>query len=204
MIGLPARRLGLTGGIGSGKSTVAAMLAALGATVIDSDAIARAVTAPGGAALPRIRAEFGGSCFTPEGFLDREVMRQQVFNDTAARLRLEAIIHPMVASHTASQALDAEAGGAACLVFDVPLLVESGRWRQQVHQVLVVDCLESTQQARVMARNGWSREIAEQVMAGQVSRAERLAAADICLYNEGISLADLKVLVEEAANRFGL
>ncbi|OOG41180.1 dephospho-CoA kinase [Polaromonas sp. A23] len=194
--------VGLTGGIGSGKSTVAAMLVDCGAAVIDSDAIARAATAPGGAAIAPIARQFGVAFVTAEGAMDRDAMRQLVFADPQAKSRLEAIVHPLVGEETARQAAKAD---SACVVFDVPLLVESGRWRQRVDKVLVIDCSEETQITRVMARNGWSREAVQQIIAGQASRDERLAAADICIYNEeALSLAALKVMVRELAQRFGL
>ncbi|MDO8374669.1 MAG: dephospho-CoA kinase, partial [Polaromonas sp.] len=113
-----------------------------------------------------------------------------------------AIVHPLVGEETARQAAQA---ASACIVFDVPLLVESGRWRQRVDQVLVVDCSEATQVSRVMARNGWTREAVERVMAGQASRDQRLAAADICIYNDApLSLAALAVMVRQLSQRFGL
>ena len=199
---MQALHVGLTGGIGSGKSTVAAMLADCGAAVIDSDAIARAVTAPGGTAIGPIARQFGAAFVTPEGAMDRDAMRRLVFADAQAKSQLEAIVHPLVGEETSRQAAKAN---SACVVFDVPLLVESGRWRQRVDQVLVVDCSEATQIARVMARNGWSREAVQQVIAGQAGRDRRLAAADICIYNdELLSLAALKVMVRELAQRFGL
>ena len=197
-----ALRLGLTGGIGSGKSTVATMLADCGAAVIDSDAISRQVTAPGGAAMDRIADQFGARFITPEGGLNRDAMRELVFADAGAKMQLEAIVHPLVGEETARQAAQA---ASACIVFDVPLLVESGRWRQRVDQVLVVDCSEATQVSRVMARNGWTREAVERVMAGQASRDQRLAAADICIYNDApLSLAALAVMVRQLSQRFGL
>jgi dephospho-CoA kinase len=198
------RRIGLTGGIGSGKSTVAQLLADCGAVIVDADAVSRLMTAAGGAAMPAIGQVFGASFVTPAGALDRDAMRQQVFSDPAAKLRLEAIVHPLVTAETARQALAAEQDGAACLVFDVPLLVESGRWRAQVHQVLVVDCSEEMQISRVMARNGWPREAVQKVLAVQATRAQRLAAADMCIYNETLTLAELASLVRSSAVRFGL
>ncbi len=127
-------RLGLTGGIGSGKSTVAQMLAARGAAVIDSDAIARSVTAANGPAMPAIAEAFGKEFVTPDGALDRERMRALVFSDPSAKLRLEAIVHPLVGLATQAQAQAAIQAGHALLVFDVPLLVESPRWRKLVDQ----------------------------------------------------------------------
>ena len=197
-------RIGLTGGIGSGKSTVAGMLAALGAAIIDADAISRQLTAAGGAALPAIAAAFGAGCIDAAGAMDRQAIRTLVFSDPDAKRRLEAIIHPLVANETARQASAAGAAGAPCIVFDVPLLVESGRWRGQLQQVLVIDCSAEQQISRVMRRSGWTREAVQQVMAGQARREQRLAAADICIYNEAVSLAELEVLVRQAARRFGL
>lgn len=204
MTSFVALRIGLTGGIGSGKSTVAKILADCGAVIVDADAISRQLTAAGGDAISAIGQIFGPAFITPEGALDRDAMRQQVFSDPAAKRRLEAIVHPLVTAETARQASAAESSGARCLVFDVPLLVESGRWRQQLHQVLVVDCTEELQISRVMARNGWTREAVQKVMDAQASRAQRLAAADICIYNETQSLADLASLTRTAAARFGL
>jgi len=189
-------RIGLTGGIGSGKSTVGLMLHELGAAVIDADAIARRVTASQGSAMPAIAQTFGADFISPDGALDRERMRAHVFSHPEAKQALEAIIHPLVAQETQRQAQHAIANGHHALVFDVPLLVESGtRWRAQVDRVLVVDCSEETQIERVMARNGWSRETVQAIIAAQASRAQKLAAADWVIDNEGISLEALRASV---------
>ena len=197
-----ALRVGLTGGMGSGKSTVAVMLADCGAALIDSDAISRQLTAPGGAAIGVIAEKFGAGFITAEGAMNRDLMRQLVFGDPQAKRQLEAIVHPLVARETDRQAQQAH---SACIVFDVPLLVESGRWRQQLDQVLVIDCSEETQISRVMARNGWNREAVAQVLATQASRSQRLAAADVCIYNEvPLTLPALALVVGQLALRFGL
>lgn len=198
------QRIGLTGGIGSGKSTVAGMLVALGAARVDADAIARQLTAAGGGALDELVSQFGVQVLAPDGAMNREWMRQRAFSDPAVKRQLESIVHPLVGREAQRQALLAAQAGSACIVFDVPLLVESGRWRQQVDRVLVVDCSEATQIARVMARSGWPRGDVEKVMAGQASRAQRLAAADICLYNDGLTLEALGLRVAQMARRFGL
>lgn len=193
--------LGLTGGIGSGKSTVAHMLQALGAAVMDADAIARSVTAPGGSAMPDIAAQFGAAFVQGDGALDRARMRALVFEDPAAKERLERIVHPRVAQETQRQTEAALAQGHSLLVFDVPLLVESRRWRQQVQRVLVVDCEPATQIARVMARSGLSEQEVTRIMASQSPRATRLRAADAVIYNEGLRLEDLRAQV--AALKWG-
>jgi dephospho-CoA kinase len=192
-------QLGLTGGIGSGKSTVAQMLAARGAAVIDSDAIARSVTAANGSAMPAIAQEFGKEFVAPDGSLDRDRMRALVFSDPSAKLRLEAIVHPLVGIATQAQAQAAVQAGHTLLVFDVPLLVESPRWRKLVDKVLVVDCLESTQITRVMARSGLTREAVENIIRAQATRVQRLAAADITLFNEGLHLEQLQQTVDALA-----
>ncbi len=192
MAGPAALRIGLTGGIGSGKSTVAAALAALGASVIDTDAIARSLTQPGGAAIAAITAQFGAAFVDASGALDRSRMRELAFADPAARQRLEAILHPLIRAETARQA-DAAQGTA--IVFDVPLLIESGRWREQVDRVLVVDCREATQVERVMARSGWTREAVQAVLAQQASRRSRRAGADAVIHNDGLSHEELRAEV---------
>jgi dephospho-CoA kinase len=190
---MPSIRIGLTGGIGSGKSTVATILAAKGATVIDTDAIARRVTLPGGSAIPAVRAEFGAEAIDVTGAMDRERMRALVFADPRARARLEAILHPLIGAETERLA---SASSATPRVFDVPLLVESGRWRPRVDRVLVVDCAEDTQVQRVVARATWTTEIIRAVIAQQASRAARLAAADAVIHNDGITLEQLAMHVE--------
>lgn len=199
-----AFKLGLTGGIGSGKSTVAGMLAELGAAVLDADAISRQVTAPRGLAIEAIRRTFGDALITPEGALDRGHMRELVYADDKARARLEAIIHPLVQQEIWHRAHVAELAGHTCLVFDVPLLVESAHWRSRVDQVLVVDCSAETQVARVMARSALQREAVEAIMAAQASREQRLAVADHVILNDGISLAQLAAQVQKLAPGFGL
>ena len=189
-------RIGLTGGIGSGKSTVGQMLQERGAAVIDADAIARSVTAAHGTAMPAIAQAFGPDFIKPDGALDRERMRAHVFSHPEAKQALEAIIHPLVAQETQRQAQHAITNGHHTLVFDVPLLVESGaRWRAQVDRVLVVDCSEETQIQRVMNRNSWSRETIQAIISAQASRSQKLAAADWVIDNEGISLEALRTRV---------
>ena len=201
-------RIGLTGGIGSGKSTVADMLVAQGAALIDADAISRATTAPGGAAIAPIAAQFGPDVITPDGALNRDAMRQRVFADPSARKRLEAIIHPLVSIESARQAELARHAGMAWAVFDIPLLVESQRWRSQLDKVLVIDCEEATQISRVMAREGagkgWTKETVEKVISSQASRSQRRAAADWVIYNEGLSLAALAEQVQKIVARITL
>jgi dephospho-CoA kinase len=205
-------RIGLTGGIGSGKSTVARMLVEHGAALVDADAISRTVTAAGGAAVSLLAKQFGAKAITAGGAMDRDVMRALVFDNPLARQQLEAIVHPLVSVEAARQAEAARLAGRDCIVFDIPLLVESGRWRQQLDQVLVVDCTEATQLSRVMAREaasksdktGWTADAVKKVIAGQASRAERLAAADASIYNEGLALEELGLLVTQVGRRFGL
>ena len=187
-----AFKLGLTGGIGSGKSTVGQMLADLGATLIDADAISRSLTAEGGLAIPQIANTFGSQAVNAQGALDRDFMRQLVFQDPSARQRLEAIIHPLIGQVTNDQATLAESQGAQLLVFDIPLLVESDRWRPQLNAILVVDCAEETQIQRVMARNRLPRETITQIMAAQATRMQRKAAADWVIYNDGLNFTELR------------
>jgi dephospho-CoA kinase len=187
---MTALRIGLTGGIGSGKSTVGAMLASLGAVVIDTDLIARRLTMPGGAAIDAIRIAFGAGFIGADGGLDRPRMRAAAFDDVDTRRRLEAILHPLIGLEVEREAGIA-AAGAEALVFDVPLLVESGRWRSRVDVVWLVDCDEDLQVERVAARPGWSEPAARAVIAQQSPRAARRRAADAVIHNQGISLAEL-------------
>ncbi|HQX59032.1 MAG: dephospho-CoA kinase [Rhodoferax sp.] len=197
-------RLGLTGGIGSGKSTVAEFFTQHRAVVIDADAISRATTASGGLAIAPIAAAFGADFITADGALDRARMRQASFSDPAARATLESIVHPLVAQESALREQNALDAGAPCIVFDVPLLVESRRWRQRVDLVLVVDCLVEVQISRVMARSGLARDEIERIISAQVSRTERLRAADIVIFNAGPSREQIADEVNQIARRFGL
>jgi len=174
--------VGLTGGIGSGKSLVAALFAERGASVIDTDLIAHQLTGPSGAAMPKIKQTFGDAFLTSDGALDRARMRDHVFADAAARQQLEKILHPLIAQHTEAAA---HASAGDYLVFVVPLLVESGRWVERVDRVLVVDCPESLQIQRVQARNQFSVAQVEAIMATQVQRSERLAVANDVIVNDG-------------------
>lgn len=197
-------RLGLTGGIGSGKSTVAGLLRLRGATVIDADAISRELTAAGGLAVALIAAAFGADFIDATGALDRDKMRRASFSDANVRLRLEAIIHPLVGNASAQQEALAIAGGSNCIVFDIPLLVESSRWRQRVDEVLVIDCPEEVQITRVLARSGLEPSVVRNIIASQASRVQRIRAADVVLFNGGDSLDHLGLEVDQAAHRFGL
>lgn len=206
-----SQKIGLTGGIGSGKSTVARVLVGRGAALVDADAISREVTAPGGSAVEQIARQFGPQALTPAGAMDRDVMRNLAFSNPAVKRQLEAIIHPLVTLESARLAAAAASAGRACILFDIPLLVESNRWRGQLDQVLVVDCSEATQVSRVLARQSqtglqahWTPDAVQKVIASQASRAYRRAAADVCIYNEGLSIDALSELVRKLAHRFGL
>jgi dephospho-CoA kinase len=174
--------VGLTGGIGSGKSAVAALFAELGADVVDTDAIAHELTGRGGAAIGPIREAFGDSVITPEGALDRPAMRRLVFSEPAAKRRLEAILHPMIRGEADLRCVSAQ---GTYVVLVVPLLVETGSYRGRVHRILVVDCAEATQVARTMARSGLSEAEVRSIMAVQAGREARLAAADDVIDNDG-------------------
>ena len=187
-------RIGLTGGIGSGKSTVAAMLQGRGARRVDTDAIARELSGPRGAAVEAVRAAFGAGAIDATGALDRAWMRERVFADPHARATLEALLHPLIGAEAERRA--AAPGDPPCIVFDVPLLVETGRWRDRVDRVLLVDCPIALQVERAMCRSQWPRETVERVIAQQASREARRAAADAVIDNGVDGLERLEADVE--------
>jgi dephospho-CoA kinase len=174
--------VGVTGGIGSGKTTIANLFGELGASIIDTDDIARELTAPGGAALPAIVEQFGSHVLAPDGGLDRAVMRRRVFADTGARRALESILHPLI-GHRAD--IECTRAAAPYVLLLVPLLVETGSFLAKVSRVLVIDCPVQTQIERVMRRNGLAEAEVRAIIASQASREERLAVADEVLHNEG-------------------
>jgi dephospho-CoA kinase len=174
--------VGLTGGIGSGKSTVADLFAAHGVSIVDTDVIAHQVTAPGGVAMPEIRTQFGPEFVAADGSMDRARMRALVFSDEAAKKRLEAITHPLIRTETERAA---RAASGPYVIFVVPLLVESGAWKTRVDRVLDVDCSVETQIARVMRRNAFTRDQVLAIIARQATREARLAAADDVIVNDG-------------------
>jgi len=186
--------VGLTGGIGSGKSTVADLFAKRGVTLVDTDVIAHRITAPQGLAMPSIVTEFGPSFVAEDGSLDRARMRALVFSDETARKRLEAITHPLIRAETERQRQ--QAPGPYVIVV-VPLLVESGSWKTRVNRVLAVDCSVETQIARVMRRNAFTREQVLAIIARQATREARLAAADDVIVNDNRSLEELDVDVDQ-------
>jgi dephospho-CoA kinase len=194
----PAFSVGLTGGIGCGKSTVADLFAALGATIVDTDVIAHALTAPQGAAMPAIVAEFGPDFAQPDGALDRARMRTLVFSDATARARLEAILHPRIRAATEAAG---QAATGAYVIYVVPLLIESGSWRDRVTRVLAIDCSEDTQVARVMQRSHLSADEVRAIMATQVTRARRLAEADDVVDNDA-GLDALRTQVQALHERY--
>ena len=199
-----AIRLGLTGGIGSGKSTVAALLRQLGASVIDADAISRNTTASGGRAIEAIAAALGANCIGPDGALNRARVRELVFSNPEAKAVLEGIIHPLVTEEIAQQVQAAENAGATCIVLDIPLLVESAHWRKTLTRVLVVDCTEATQVVRVAARNQLPEAEIQRIIRAQATRERRRAAADLVLFNEGLTLDALALEVRQIGAQFGL
>lgn len=191
--------VGLTGGIGSGKSAVTRCFADLGVPQVDTDVIAHSLTGADGAAMPAIRAAFGDAVVQADGALDRAAMRRIIFADRGARARLESILHPRIRAESAAQV--AAHGEVPYLLLVVPLLVESGGWNSRVDRVLVVDCAEETQISRVIARNGLSADEVRAIIAAQASRARRLAAADDVLHNDG-DLAEIAPRVATLHRRY--
>lgn len=191
--------VGLTGGIGSGKSAVTRCFADLGVPQVDTDVIAHSLTGADGAAMPAIRAAFGEAVVQADGALDRAAMRRIIFADRGARARLESILHPRIRAESTAQV--AAHGDVPYLLLVVPLLVESGGWNSRVDRVLVVDCAEETQIARVIARNGLSADEVRAIIAAQASRARRLAAADDVLHNDG-DLAEITPRVATLHRRY--
>jgi dephospho-CoA kinase len=190
--------IGLTGGIGSGKSTVAGVLQSLGATIVDADAISRSTTATGGAAIPAIGQIFGADFVDGSGALDRTRMRKVVFTDAAAKAKLEAIVHPLIQFEMTRQI---DAASSPLVVLDLPLLAErtgfSG-WKPKLDSVWVVDCPESTQIERVKARSGMAETDIRAVMKNQASRLQRLAIADVVITNDKLSLVALRQVIISA------
>lgn len=190
--------VGLTGGIGSGKSTVAELFVRNGAALVDTDAIAHELTAAGGAAIPALLAKFGPGVIDGSGALDRAAMRQSVFADPAARAQLEAILHPLIRQLAAERC---QAAAAPYVILAVPLLVESGEYRQRCQRIAVVDCPESRQIERVMARSGLSVDQVRAIMAAQATRQQRLAVADDVVVNDG-DLASLGEQVDALHRKY--
>lgn len=176
--------VGLTGGVGSGKSTIAGMLLRHGAAVVDADAIAHELTQPGGSAIESIRTNFGVDAIAADGSLDRAWMRARAFADDDVRRALERLLHPLIRDVSQRRAGERAAAGAPYVVFVIPLLVESGAARGRFDRILLVDCSEATQLARVLARPGIDEATARAIVAAQASRTERLTAADDVLFNE--------------------
>jgi dephospho-CoA kinase len=175
------RRIGLTGGIGSGKSVVARFWVAQGAQLVDTDAIARAITAPGGEAIALLRQEFGDRVIDDQGALDRNRMRELAFSDPTSKRRLEAALHPLIGAEALRQAA---ATRSAAIVFDVPLLTEGSPWRARCDRIVVVDCSEQTQIERVTRRSGWTADQVRRVIAQQTPRDLRRAIADAVIDND--------------------
>lgn len=195
-------RAGLTGGIGSGKSTVAGMFRSLGIPVVDTDLISHQLTEkPHGRALPQIQTVFGDAVFEPDGSFSRQRLRDLVFSSPAHKRQLEAILHPLIREEMQKQFLY-YANQSDIVVLDIPLLAESDAWQSQLDRILVIDCSPQTQLNRVMARSGWPQKQVERVIAQQASREERLAIATDVIFNEGISLAQLRIEAQAVVARW--
>ena len=185
-------RIGLTGGIGSGKSTLGQMMVARGIPLVDADAIAHQVTASQGAGIEPIRRQFGDAFIDAQGALDRARMRQHVFSNPSAKLALQSLLHPLIHQRILEEVAKTAKEGKTMVLIDIPLLVESSHWRGQLDKVIVVDCAEATQVRRVMARNHMAEADVRQIMANQAKRSQRLAAADVVVFNDPDDLAHLQ------------
>lgn len=186
------RGIGLTGGIGSGKSTLGQMLGDLGLPLIDADAISRQLTSAGGAAIEPLRQTFGVDCINANGALDRDRMRQLVFANQDAKHLLQQLLHPLILLQIEQDIQILSDKNNSLVVIDIPLLIESSHWRDRLDRIIVVDCEESTQVDRVVKRSQLSPEAVRQIMANQASRSQRLSAADIVIFNDDISLDELR------------
>jgi len=186
------KRIGLTGGIGSGKSTFGAMLVARGFALIDADAVSRELTGVGGLAIAKVREAFGDSSIALDGSMDRGQMRTLVFSQPEAKARLETILHPLIRASIAEKLTAIKDRGEPLAILDIPLLVESSQWQGQLDGIIVVDCSEARQLSRVMARNGWTQAQTQAVMAAQTSRQERLAVANWVIDNDNDDLSALQ------------
>lgn len=194
-------RLGITGGIGSGKSTAAQILARwLHGAVVDADAISRQSTASGGSAIPEITRIWGSHILAADGGLNRPLARQRAFEDPTFRQTLESIIHPLVHQEIARTEMECARQQATALIYDIPLLVESGQWRSRLDQIVVVDCSEETQIQRVQARNQIEPDGVRAIIHAQASRRHRLASADIVICNDRISLLELDKQCQQVSN----
>lgn len=186
-------RVGLTGGVGSGKSTVASLFAELGVPVIDTDALSHRLTEAGGAAIPAIRAEFGKDYIDPSGALDRTKMRELVFSDKSAKQRLENILHPLILVQARSRA---ESSSAPYVLLVIPLLFETSGYQDWLHRTVTVDCAEETQIARATRRSGLSEQTVRAIMASQLPRSQRLQLANDVIKNDG-TLAELRLQITQ-------
>ena len=186
------KRIGLTGGIGSGKSTFGAMLSARGFALIDADAVSRELTGVGGLAIAKVREAFGDSSIALDGSMDRDQMRTLVFSQPEAKARLETILHPLIRASIAEKLTAIKDKGEPLVILDIPLLVDSSQWQGQLDGIIVVDCSEARQLSRVMARNGWTQAQTKAVMASQANRQERLAVANWVIDNDSDDLSALQ------------
>jgi len=192
-------RIGLTGGIGSGKSTVGKLLQSQGCYLIDADALSHALTAPDGLAMPMIQERFGADMLDDRGALNRSAMRAAIVRDPSTKRTLEDILHPMIGHEVERLMLQAQRAAIQAVVVDIPLLAESGwRWRSRLDEVWVVDCRKETQVTRVQTRNEWPLAQIEAVIAAQACRLLRLKCADTVIYNDDVSLEQLQDLVQLA------